>query len=290
MATSPEYPDLAWMPPAAWGSGRDGKSVQYVVVHYTAGSEGPGAAENGASYDQRRTDGVSTHYHVDSDSVVQCVQTKDRANACYHKGNRLGIQYELAGTLQSRAQWLDPISSATIDQAARQIARDCAKYGLPVRRLSVDETRAAWYSYPNGPKGIVGHVDVTRAYPEDGGDHTDPGPEFPWDVLMERIKFWTDNPSGEDMTPLQATQLQNIERYLQSLVAMDPVVHKISDTVNMHEVPNKMVECLDAVENKPAVEPAPIDVASLIEALKHPDVQAVLVEAARLGANAAEDS
>src|SRR5215216_3308593 len=100
MAQSSEYPDLKWVEPNAYGTGRDGKAVRYIVVHYTAGSERSTSAEDGAAYDARRTDGVSTHYFVDSNSIVQCVLTKNRANAARHKGNRLGIQYELCGTVQ----------------------------------------------------------------------------------------------------------------------------------------------------------------------------------------------
>jgi N-acetyl-anhydromuramyl-L-alanine amidase AmpD len=197
MAKSAEYPDLPWVSPAAYGSGRDGKAVRYIVIHYTAGSERASSAEDGAAYDARRTDGTSTHYFVDQDSIVQCVRTSDRANAARARGNRLGIQYELCGTQQSRAQWLDAASRATLQIAARQVARDCVKYDIPVRRLTVAETRRAWTEFPSGPRGIVGHVDCTQAYPEDGGDHTDPGTEFPWDVFLQMVQ---DEISGDDMT------------------------------------------------------------------------------------------
>lgn len=183
-----EYPDLAWVPPKSFGRGRDGKAVRYIVIHYTAGSERSTSAEDGAAYDARRSDGTSTHYFVDSNSVVQCVRTSDRANASRHRGNRLGIQYELCGTVQTRAQWLDAASLATLKLAAKQVARDCKKYAIPVRRLTVAETRQAWTDFPNGPRGIVGHVDCTNAYPEDGGDHTDPGAGFPWDVFLDFIR------------------------------------------------------------------------------------------------------
>jgi hypothetical protein len=64
--------------------------------------------------------------------------------------------------------------------------------------LSVSETRRAWTEYPNGPRGIVGHVDCTRAYPEDGGDHTDPGVDFPWDVFLAMVQDQLKNDTKED--------------------------------------------------------------------------------------------
>jgi hypothetical protein len=210
MAQSPEYPDLKFVESKAWGSGRDGKAVRYIVIHYTAGSERSTSAEDGAAYDTRRTDGVSTHYFVDSNSVVQCVLTKHRANAARSKGNRLGIQYELCGTVQTRAQWLDAASLPTLKNAARQVARDCRKYGIPVRRLSVAETRRAWTDFPNGPKGIVGHVDCTNAYPEDGGDHTDPGPQFPWDLFLGFVQAEME----EDDMPTPAEYAQAVDAKL----------------------------------------------------------------------------
>jgi hypothetical protein len=186
---SPEYPELPFVTPAAYGSGRDGRKVMYSVIHYTAGSERSTSAEDGAAYDARRTDGTSCHFFHDQDSTVQCVRTTDRANSAFSKGNRLGIHHELCGNQQSRAQWLDAASLGTLRQAARWVAEDCRKYGLPARRLSVAETRAAWYTANSaGPRGIVGHVDITRAYPEDGGDHEDPGPEFPWDVFLPMVQ------------------------------------------------------------------------------------------------------
>jgi hypothetical protein len=77
---------------------------------------------------------------------------------------------------------------ATLKNAARQVARDCRKYDIPARRLTVAETRKAWTGFPAGPKGIVGHVDCTYAYPEDGGDHTDPGTGFPWDIFLPMVR------------------------------------------------------------------------------------------------------
>jgi hypothetical protein len=196
-----EYPDLPFVPPRSYGSGRAGYPVQYVVVHYTAGSERASSAEDGAAYDQRRTDGTSTHYFVDSNSIVQCVYTWDRANAAFFYGNRLGIQYELCGTVQTRAQWLDAASDATLWNAARQIARDCQKYALPVRWLTPAQMNAGW-------KGICGHADVTLAYGL--GDHMDPGAAFPRDVLLERVQHFLapTTPEATPQTPQEEDQMR----------------------------------------------------------------------------------
>lgn len=285
--TNPEWTDLPFARPRAWGSGRDGKAVRYIVVHYTAGSEGRTSAENGASYDQTRTDGTSCHYFVDSDSVVQCVETWNRSNSALYRGNRLGVQYELCGTAQTRAQWLDPVSDATITNAARQMARDAVKYGIPVRRLSVAETRAAWYSYPSGSKGFVGHVDITNAYPEDGGDHTDPGAQFPWDVLLSRVQqFITTDPQGEDMSERLewlAHQLETLENHYPADVMGGRETKFITTYL-------QLLSDVGELKSRPQVAPAPVDPTTLATALQDPAVIAVLVEAARQGASAAEDS
>jgi N-acetyl-anhydromuramyl-L-alanine amidase AmpD len=185
---SPEYPDLEFVTPRAWGSGRPAGFPKLIVVHYTAGSETRTSAEDGAGYDSRRTDGTSCHFFHDQNSTVQCVRTTDRANSAFWHGNRIGIQHELCGTLQTRAQWLDAASYGTLQRAARQIARDCLRWKIPARRLTVAETRAAYYS--GGAGGICGHNEITYAFPEDNGNHTDPGPQFPWDVLIGLVREW----------------------------------------------------------------------------------------------------
>lgn len=204
MVQSPEYPDLQFVKPRAYGTGRRGWNnvPRVIVVHYTAGAERSTSAEDGAAYDARRTDGTSTHYFVDSNSVVQCVLTKDRANAAFYNGNTIGIQYELCGTVQTREQWLDAASRPTLKNAAKQILRDCTKYNIPIRKLSPSEVAA-------GKSGICGHVDITHAFPKDGGTHTDPGPHFPWDVLLADINALK-NGDDDDMSALDTLYLKLI--------------------------------------------------------------------------------
>jgi hypothetical protein len=206
MGMSQEFPELQFVPAKAFGTGRDGRKVKLSVIHYTAGSERSTSAEDGASYDQRRTDGTSCHLFHDQNSSVQTVYRWNRANSAFHKGNRLGVQHELCGTAQTRAQWLDPASDATLWRAAKYVADDCVTYNLQPRRLTVAETRATWYS--NGPGGICGHVDITRAFPEDNGTHEDPGPGFPWDVFLARVNQIIKGGSAVEGDPM-AIELAN---------------------------------------------------------------------------------
>ena len=193
-------------PPASYGSGR-ARQLRYVTLHYTAGSEGPTSAEAGAAYDKRRTDGTSCHYFVDSlGPAVQEVHDEDTSYSAFPKGNALGIHIELCGTAQTREQWLDATSRATLQTAAELVAYLLKKHGLPDHRLSVAETRQAWYapaSERGKYEGYNDHGTVTRAYPEDGGTHTDLGAGFPWDVFSQMI---TDAMGGSDMERIIAEQ------------------------------------------------------------------------------------
>ena len=194
MAQSPEFPELKWVPPRAWNSGRAAGQPTVVVIHSTEGSEGPTSAEDGAAYDQRRTDGTSTHFFVDSNSVVQCVRTTDRANHARATGNKIGIGFELCGRAgQTAAQWHDANSFPMLKLAAKYVAKCCKKYGIPVRRLTVTQLRA-------GAKGICGHVDITHAFGE--STHTDPGPAFPWGEFLTMVNAEL-NPQEDEMPTAQ---------------------------------------------------------------------------------------
>lgn len=185
--------------PASYTPGRV-RAPQYVVMHGTAGNEGPTSAESGAQYDKNRTDGTSCHYFVDSDGpALQEVPEGDRAHSALFHGNEIGIHIEVCGLPQTRDQWLDPVSYATLKTAAA-LARDiCLRNGFELRLLSVDETRAAYYGKDHRPTGITEHARVTQAYPEDGGDHMDMWDGFPWDVFMQLVT----EGEGEEMPQQQ---------------------------------------------------------------------------------------
>lgn len=201
MAQSPEYPDLRWVPPRSW-TNANRTSVQLIVIHTTEGSAHGQSAEDGAAYDQRRTDGTSTHYFHDSDSTVQCVRTEDQAHTARSQGNRRGIHHELCARAAWDAnQWLyTDYGRAMLDRAARQCARDVMKWNIPVRKLTPSEVAG-------GARGFCGHADVTAAFPADGGTHTDPGRYFPWATFLGMVRDHVESMEEDDMTPEQYRQI-----------------------------------------------------------------------------------
>ena len=171
-------------------------------------------AENTAAYFANPGDGrnVSSHYTVDNDSVVQCVRLKDSAWTVGNRpGNNRGINWELSGfASQSRAQWLDDFGLAMFGQIRPILRSDAAKFGIPLTRRTVAELKA-W------KPGITSHNDLRLAF--GGTTHTDPGPNFPWDVFLQTM-----NQGGDVTDPFQ-----NQSRYGSSDGATRTQDQKIQD-------------------------------------------------------------
>ncbi|MFI8237611.1 N-acetylmuramoyl-L-alanine amidase [Streptomyces sp. NPDC085866] len=165
---------------ARWyGPGRS-TPIRVIVIHDMEAPEGPLTAENIAHWfaTMPDTNKASAHVCVDNDSAVRCVADGDRAwHAPGCNGDGLGL--EIAGyARQSRAEWLDQYSKGALEQAAKVTADWCRKHNIPAVKLTVAELVA-------GKRGIVGHRDVSAAYRQT--NHTDPGPEFPWDYFLGRV-------------------------------------------------------------------------------------------------------
>lgn len=124
----------------------------------------------------------SAHVCVDNNSIVQCVKDRHIAFAAPNM-NRRGLQIELAGySKQTAAEWADAYSVAVVRNAANVTAQYCAKFDVPRVHLSTDELK-------RGARGIVGHYQVTEAWPDVGHGHTDPGPHFPWADFMAQVQL-----------------------------------------------------------------------------------------------------
>ncbi|SCL43391.1 N-acetylmuramoyl-L-alanine amidase [Micromonospora pallida] len=155
---------------------RDGQKFG-IAIHAT---DNTATAEAEASYATRRTDGVGSHFYVDGDSVVQSLDTRSRAgHAGSSTGNENGISVEITGRVSASRQWW--LANVAWDRLAEVLAVVCREYDIAPRRATVAEMKA-------NPKvrAFYGHNDMRLAW--GGTSHTDPGPNFPWDHLLDRVK------------------------------------------------------------------------------------------------------
>ncbi|TCN51770.1 LGFP repeat-containing protein [Rhodococcus sp. SMB37] len=163
-------------------SSRNGARPWLFVLHT---QEGNGTAESLHNY--FKVAQVSYHYTVDNKTLIGSVNT-DRAAWSVLDANPYTLNLCFAGSRagQSRQEWLDRFGNA-IDLAAQVAVRDSIQYGIEIRVLGQDYDKIA-----RKVQGVCDHSGIT--YGLKIGNHTDVGPNFPWDVFEERVHHWA---SGE---------------------------------------------------------------------------------------------
>ena len=155
--------------------------IKFVVIHCTDGHEGVTKDDDVAAMFASRElhPRRSCHYVVDADSATQCVADESVAWHCGSTGNLYGVGIEICGfARQTRAQWLDATSKATLGIAARLTYELCRAYKLPLVLLDATALR-------RGDWGITTHAAVSQAWRE--SSHTDPGQFFPMDQFMRAV-------------------------------------------------------------------------------------------------------
>lgn len=196
MATSNDHPGLPFVQAQGFTRGRPDGPPLWIVIHTMEASEFSQRAETTAIYfadppDDRQ---VSSHYCVDNDSVVQCVDLDDSAWTVGNRpGNNRGLNWEFSGFAnQSRDQWLDSFGRAMLAQAAPLMRLDSQRFNVPVRRCTVAELTAL-------RPGFTTHNDLRMAFGVT--THTDPGSGFPFDYLFDLIN------GSEDEVEMFLTQV-----------------------------------------------------------------------------------
>lgn len=159
----------------------DGDGRKYGIAIHNTSNDASDEAE--AAYATRRTDGISSHFYVDDDSVTQSLDTDRRAgHAGSREGNENAICFELTGANgKSRDWWLANIAWDELGGVIAYILTHDPDFdGFEVRRASVAQMKA-------NPKvkAFYGHNDMRLAW--GGTTHTDPGPNFPWDRLFAAV-------------------------------------------------------------------------------------------------------
>lgn len=180
--------DIDWSDRFGFGGPRSAEAVVRIVVHTTE-NDASTTAEAVANYQINSQTG-SYHNLVDSRGVSVRCNTQDWIT--WSTGNNAGNVFGLnisfvARAAWTRAQWLAQ------DRMLRRGARVCAAWvkdrGIPVVKV---DGRA---------NGFCGHGDL-RVW--GGTDHTDPGPNFPWDVFLEYVKQEVSGNGGSAPAPAPA--------------------------------------------------------------------------------------
>ncbi len=179
---------------------RDGRKFG-IAIHNTSNTA---SDEAEAAYAARRTDGVSSHLYVDGDSVTQSLDLDAKAgHAGSSHGNENGIAIEIRGLNSwTRQHWIERVAWGKLAAALAWVIRNDPDFrGFQVRHASVAEMRA-------NPKvqAFYGHDDMRRAW--GGTDHTDPGPNFPWDHLLQTVAAALGGAPATAPTPPKETDMK----------------------------------------------------------------------------------
>ena len=141
----------------------------------------PGVAANVASYFQRHDCGGSAQYITDIAATLHVLS--DNTIAWGAPPNPGSVHIEICGTrYYTRSQWLSSQVWPAVQNAIHVAAELTTRLTIPIAKLSPTDL-------VNGHHGHCGHVDVSQAWGQT--DHTDPGPDFPWDLVIPAIKAAT---------------------------------------------------------------------------------------------------
>ena len=144
-----------WIPTQTnYWEGRDGASIDYVVIHYTDISY----ARTLRAFYTRSSD-VSAHYVIRGDGHI--AQIVGEADTAWHAGNAWFNRHSIGIELELDHITNPAFTSAQYYAAASLVCAISGRYGVPLDRAHV-----------------VGHNEVP------GSTHTDPGPTWAWPHFM----------------------------------------------------------------------------------------------------------
>lgn len=157
-----------WIP-SPNNSTRNGRA-RLIVVHTAEGALTIQALGN---FFANPSSQVSSQTGVDdtANTVGEYVK-RDRASWTQASFNSASISTELCAFAKwNRAEWLK--HPTMLANTTAWIQEECAASGIPFVRIGASAAQGSG-------SGVCGHVDLGSR----GGGHWDPGPEFPWDIIM----------------------------------------------------------------------------------------------------------
>jgi hypothetical protein len=159
-----------WLPSPNYSS-RGGTAVRLAVIHT---AEGATTIQALGSFFANPASKVSSHTGIDDtpNTIADYVQRPNNAWT-QANANPYSVATELCAFASwDRATWL--AHPVMLSNCISWLQEECAAFGIPWVRLTAAQAQ------DGRSKGICGHVDLGTA----GGNHWDPGPSFPWDIIM----------------------------------------------------------------------------------------------------------
>jgi len=175
-----------------------------IVIHTMEAPERDGMARQTAIWvrDSGGPAQVSCHFTADNLEAIRCVSDTSVAFTQLTPWNDMSLSIEQAGYAgQSAGDWQDPYSVGQRRLVARIVAAWCQKWGIPAEYRTVDDL-IDWRNVT----GITTHYQISLASqrPEltslgyKPGNHTDPGPNYPMDMLLAEVRMLLTPTSGDD--------------------------------------------------------------------------------------------
>lgn len=154
---------------------RDTSKLKWVVIHSAESTNAAGVAV----YFSRESTEASTHLAVDDTSCFRMLA--DSITPWGASGaNYNGLHIEICGYARwTLKEWMT--HAMMLNRAAYRTAVWCNRYNIPPRWVGPIGLRL-------GRKGITTHVDVNKAFKK--GSHWDPGPNFPKEWFLGRVKAY----------------------------------------------------------------------------------------------------
>lgn len=191
--------DADWSARFGFGNPRSTNGLVGICIHTTENPIGT-PAENVANY-QINTETGSYHVLVDNTTNDNINSIRENTDdwmtwSAGPKGNQIALHISfVAYSRCTREEWL--AADRMLNEGADAVAYWVKRYGFPVVKINGADLLA-------GRRGVFGHADVSAAWRE--VDHTDPGPNFPWDVFLAKVRARLNPqpqpPQGGTMTEL----------------------------------------------------------------------------------------
>lgn len=149
-------------------------SVRLIVVHT---AEGALTYQSLGSYFANPNSQVSSHTGID-DTPGVIGEYVARTSKAWTQAN--ANPYSVAAELCAFAAWTSADWAqhpVMLDNCAAWIAEEAAAFNIPIRKLNSAQAQG-------GVAGVCGHLDLGTL----GGNHWDPGYNFPWNLVISKAQ------------------------------------------------------------------------------------------------------